>query len=797
MPRADLHVHTKYSYHASEWFLQRLGANESYTDPEDIRHLADLHGMDYFTVTDHNSFGSAPRLMERYPDRFIPGVESTAYFPEDRTKVHILIYGLNEMQFIEIQRIRENIYDLRDYIRENELTCSVAHATYSINGLTVQHLEKLILLFDVFESVNGGRNRLHNQTWTQLLKGLRPEHIDDLRGKYGIDPFGVDPWIKGFTGGSDDHAGLFVGKTWTGAEGKTVKEFLTSIRSRRSFGEGRYNDFTGLAFTVYKVAYDFSRTKSQGISNSPLSQLAGYVFENRKLGFFDRLKVERMKSGGESVADSIKRSLAGLIETLNLNGNGDIEEKLQLVYERVIEMSDILFGSFLSDLERHIRDVDIYKLIKDLTSSMYGIFLTVPFFSAFAHMYRNRHLLEELKGRYGTILNGNGKKVLWFTDTLTDLNGVSMTLKTIGWMSARYNKDVRIVTCLSQEKENDGLPPNILNIPHVHSFKLPYYESYDIRIPSILDALKKIYREDPDEIFISTPGPVGLLGLLAARLLGVKSVGIYHTDFTLEAEEITDSRELCRHIEHYVNWFYSAVQEILVPTREYIEILEKRGIEPDRMKIFPRGIDTESFLPIQAERDSNGKCLHLLYVGRISKDKNLDFLMDVYDELRIDSEDLDLTVVGDGPYLEEMQEQFRRRPDIRFTGALSYDQLPEVYSKSDLFLFPSKTDTFGMVVLEAQACGLPAVVSDIGGPKEIIVHSETGYVARSDDLSDWVTKARIILDNTRLQHEKHLRMKQAARVMVEQDYSWAKKLSMLLDEKMENLSYGGPVKPAA
>jgi glycosyltransferase involved in cell wall biosynthesis len=156
--------------------------------------------------------------------------------------------------------------------------------------------------------------------------------------------------------------------------------------------------------------------------------------------------------------------------------------------------------------------------------------------------------------------------------------------------------------------------------------------------------------------------------------------------------------------------------------------------------------------------------------------------MEVYEALRMDSEDLDLTLVGDGPYLVEMQHRFRGRKDIRFTGALTYSKLPEVYSSSDLLLFPSKTDTFGMVVLEAQACGLPTVVSDIGGPKEIILDGETGYVARSDDLTDWKEKSRMILDRARTQHEEYSRMGKAARLRVEKDYSWAEKLSGLLEE---------------
>jgi len=129
MAKADLHVHSRYSEHPSEWFLQRLGAGESYTEPDTIYNLAKSRRMDFVTITDHNRIDGVQILMEKYPDEVFMGVEATAYFPEDGCKVHILIYDFTPEQFDEIQRLRTNIYQLRDFIIANHLPYSLAHAT--------------------------------------------------------------------------------------------------------------------------------------------------------------------------------------------------------------------------------------------------------------------------------------------------------------------------------------------------------------------------------------------------------------------------------------------------------------------------------------------------------------------------------------------------------------------------------------------------------------------------------------------------------------------------------------------
>ena len=123
---------------------------------------------------------------------------------------------------------------MRDYIRKNKIAYSVAHATYSVNGkLKFEHLEKLILLFDVFEGINGSRIKLGNETWTNVLENLTPERIDELKAKYKIEPFSSDPWIKGFTGGSDDHAALFIGRTYAETEADTKEELLEQLKIKK------------------------------------------------------------------------------------------------------------------------------------------------------------------------------------------------------------------------------------------------------------------------------------------------------------------------------------------------------------------------------------------------------------------------------------------------------------------------------------------------------------------------------------------------------------------------------------
>ncbi len=596
MLRADLHVHSKYSNHPSEWFLQRLGASESYTEPEFIYQSAKQKGMNFITVTDHNRIEAGLLLQEKYPQDVFLGVESTAYFPEDGCKVHILIYGFDERQFEEIQIRRHDIYELSEYLHENRLAHSVAHASFSVNGkISLTHLEKLILLFNVFEARNGGRSRFHNDTWRTILSDLTPETIDDLSRKYRIEPRGENPWIKGLTGGSDDHAGLFIGQTYTQSAARTKEEFLKSIMDRKTEAAGRHNNYKSLAFMFYKIAYEFSQKKREAAPSSFLGQLTEFVFERKGLGLKNRVLLRRARSSSGKDGRRFYKLIAELIDEMEEHRTSPLDTRLDRAFEKIAEIADEFFKILLQSFEKNLQNGDLISLIKNISASIPGIFLSVPFFSTVKLMSENRGLLAEMQAFHGTKREAPPKKILCFADSLGDLSSVSAALEKIGNLTLEKDLPLPIILSSGDGENIRGTAIQRIDLPSIHSFRLPGHENYCLRIPSVLKSIEKIWQLDPDEIIILTPGPIGMLGLLAARLLNVKSVGVYHTDFTRQVLKAIPDESVAQLVENLTKTFYSAMDEIHVPTQKHLQILTSRGFSPAKMRVFHMGLDAWMF----------------------------------------------------------------------------------------------------------------------------------------------------------------------------------------------------------
>lgn len=778
LANADLHVHSQYSEHPSEWFLKRLGAKESYTDPEAIYRMAKSRGMDYVTITDHNRIDGSLLLRENHPDDTFTGVEFTTYFPEDGCKVHILVYGLDRDDFDELQRIRPSIYSMRDCLRERDLAHSVAHATYPVNGLlSMEHLEKLILMFNLFEGINGGRNGVNNRTWTGVLEALDEDTIERLTEKHGIKPHGETPWIKGLTGGSDDHAGLFVGRTFTGADVSSPEEYVDALRRMTVVPAGRDNTYQALVFSVYKIAYEFSRQSRSTTSRDLVSALTEFVFEKRSFKLREKLFLKKLAyTGGRSA--NLYGILNSLIDDIRSNGDDTMERKLDLVYERIADLTDEFIRSLVGSVKEDITQGDIVGFITSASASLPGIFLSLPFFTAVSDMFSNKTLLTDLSSSFrSNDKAGNERRVMWFTDTLTDLNGVSVTLQKIASIAASRNPGVRIVTALSGEEMERLSAKNVLSLPYIETFSLPGYEKYLMKVPSVLKSLDIISRYEPDEIFVSTPGPVGLVGLLVAKLMNIKATGFFHTDYPSQATKIVEDESVNDIIENFTRWFYSCFSEVRVPTDRYIGILKDRGYSMDGTVKFRRGIDTSEFVPMgnltrsEIEEGSLREPV-MVYTGRVSRDKDLDVVVQAYRRVLVHHPSARLLIVGDGPCLEQMKKDCSDLTGVVFLGRIENHELPQLYSSSDLFVFPSESDTFGMSVLEAQACGLPAIVSSIGGPGEIISDGVTGLVARAGDVQDWTDRIRQILDMRVSDVDSYCAMRNAARKRVLQHYDW-------------------------
>jgi len=203
------------------------------------------------------------------------------------------------------------------------------------------------------------------------------------------------------------------------------------------------------------------------------------------------------------------------------------------------------------------------------------------------------------------------------------------------------------------------------------------------------------------------------------------------------------------------------MEEVMVPSAGTREQLRSRGLPSERMKPLPRWVDTETYSPTMRNPSfwkSRGVGLGrvvLLYVGRVSREKGLEMLVEAFRELVDTGSAIALAIIGDGPYREEMETALSAYPAL-FTGYLAGEQLQRGYASADLFVFPSATDTFGNVVLEAQASGLPVIVSDEGGPRELMVDGETGVVFRAGSRSELVTAIRLmILDPERISRMSH------------------------------------------
>jgi glycosyltransferase involved in cell wall biosynthesis len=251
--------------------------------------------------------------------------------------------------------------------------------------------------------------------------------------------------------------------------------------------------------------------------------------------------------------------------------------------------------------------------------------------------------------------------------------------------------------------------------------------------------LDYIQREKFTELIISTPGPIGICALGCAKLLGLRTAGIYHTDFPQYARFLADDAFVESMVWNYMQWFYGQTDLIYVNSEFYRRCWIDRGIVPDKLRIFPRGLDTELFNPalrdpaFWTKRGAKGPVL--LYVGRVSKEKDLDLLVEIEAPLRKRVGEFTLAIVGDGPYRAQLEKLL---PRAIFTGALNGRELGLAYASADLFVFPSTTDTYGNVVIEAMAAGLSVAVSDVGGPRELVKNSQMGRIFPAHHTAAWV-----------------------------------------------------------
>lgn len=791
MTKADLHVHCKYSNDPSEWLLRQLGMNESYVEIEEVYRKAKEKGMDFVTITDHNTVDGAVLLHEKYPEDTIVGVEVTTGFPETGCKIHMLLWDITKEQYDLIDTLRPNIYKLRDYIIKANVPYAVAHATYPVNGkLSMDILEKLVLMFDCFEGINGARNAYFNNAWMETLKRLTPADIDRLYLKHKIEPISKDPWNKFFTAGSDDHAALFIGQTYTQSEARTRQEFIQSLREKKTTVHGRSNNYKSMAFTFYKIAYDFYTSHPHKKQKRLWRMVNDIVFHKKRPGLKDKYILSCMSLSKKKKERIMARFIKSLGVDFLYGPYMTMDERVECVHKHVATLADEFLKLMVKKSKKDMRKGEIYKIIKDYSPIFPMVSLSAPLLGTLKNLNLNRRLVDEWKTQYLGEQPAAEKKILWFSDTLQDLNGVSVTLRQMMNVITHYDVSVKFVASIPEASAPHWPQQNFINLEPIRSFTPGFYKNYTMHFPSFLKSIEAVIAENPTEVIISTPGPVGLVGMLVAKILGIKCVGVYHTDFARQMDYILGDGMMPALVEKYSHWFYAQMDEVRVPTQQYIDNLKIRGLDKVPMKIFKRGIDVNLFQSDLSDEAVLRKQYGLedgptmIYAGRVSKDKGLKFLAQVYKSLQETRPDLNLIIAGKGPYLEELQDLLSEYSRVKFVGQLERKELAQAYSLSDFLVFPSTTDTFGMVVLESQACGLPALVSNVGGPQEIIRDGLTGFVLPAYHAKAWEAKILELINMAEFNTTRYLQMRQYAREHVEKNFTWQEAIADITGIKL-------------
>jgi len=743
--KIDLHVHSRYSTRPSQWVLQKLDCQECYTQSKTLYNIAKGRGMSLVTITDHNTIQGALEIAD-LPDTFI-SEEVTTYFPEDGCKAHVLVYDINESQHRDIQKARENIHDLVAYLQENRIIHSLAHPLWAVNNrLNLEHFEQFLLLFKTLE-LNGGRDAQLNDWLKTVLSLMTSQDLEIMQEKHRITPAFGEPWVKYFTSGSDDHSSLNIARSYTQAKSaSTLKHFLNDLNTGKAQPMGKASNPVTLAHNLYSIAYQYYREKYN---------LAKYANSNLFINFFEKYLLVNL-NGKKSLpkfhyikhkirnffkpatqSDTIYSLItheASKMTYAQPNGNPG-KQWMQILNE----ISHNILKQFHKNFRKSLLDANLVDLVNSVTSSGLIYLGLAPYFAAYSSFARDRCLGEEI---VSTFFSKESSKeyetptirLAHFTDTFYEVNGVGLSLRRQVEAANRTNKDYTVVTC---DKAPRPHQKGVRNFNPVGVFHLPEYPEQKLFHPPVLEMLHYCYEQNITHIKAATPGPMGLAALAIARMLRLPLWGTYHTALPQYAQYLTEDSAIHHFMWKYIGWFYNQLDLIFVPSQSTAVELQQHGIDPHKMQVFPRGVDLSLFHPTKRNgylesHYSIKEGLKLLYVGRISREKNLELLGQVFKSLCQRHPHLHLIVVGDGPYLKSMQQEMAGTPCV-FTGYLGGEDLATVFASCDLFVFPSTTDTFGNVVLEAQASGIPVIVSDSGGPQENVIPGKTGFIVPGND----------------------------------------------------------------
>ncbi|MEA2192472.1 MAG: hypothetical protein QOI73_2593, partial [Solirubrobacteraceae bacterium] len=697
--RVDLHCHSTASAVSKLGVQRALGLPECATPPEEVYELAKRRGMDFVTITDHDTIDGAVELAEKYDDAFV-SEELTAWFCGEPRAVHILCWGITPADHERLRFLSYDVEAVAAELRRRSIACALAHPFYAVEApLLPRHRRRLAQLFGIWETRNGSRAAELNAPAVVYV---------ETHGGAGV-------------GGSDDHAGVDIGRTFTQTpRAETWRRFLDHVVLGNATARGEQGSAAKWTHAAMAIA---TRALGHGVSDdAPPDPRA--VLEI----------VTRLMREGDARAGAIGTGLGphdarALLRAWMASVGLDMSERELLahlqhedfdhagLFRRARRCHERKLARAVGRIATTPAGADVPALAAELFDA--GL-AAIPYAPAAALLGRERAKLARREG--------DRLRVALVADAVGGMHGVTHTLD-----------ELRERGVPGFEVEVVGTDANVdRRLSAVAEVDIPFYAGLRVGVPSLPAIVEALADGRYDLVHLCSPGPAGAAAAIIVKVMGVPVLGSYHTELAAYAGLRSRDPGLELAARMAIAAFYGQCAHVLSPSPASDDVLLQMGIERERIGRWDRGVDLGRFSP---QRRADGLLpgeISVLYAGRLTREKGADLLADAFLAARERDPRLHLVLAGGGP--EEDELRARLGEHATFLGWQEGDELARTYASADIFLFASRTDTFGQVLLEAQASGLPVVAVGEGGPTSIVDDRSTGRLcaAHAGALADAV-----------------------------------------------------------
>ncbi len=702
--RVDMHCHSTASQFSKLGVQRSLGLPECATPPEEVYELARRRGMDFVTITDHDTIDGCLELADR-PDCFV-SEELTARFAGEPQAVHVLCYGITPGDHQWLQAHSGDVEACAAYLHEQGIATALAHPFFNVAApLTRRHRRRLAELFPIWEVRNGSRAAELNMPAAVYV---------ETHGGTGI-------------GGSDDHAGVDIGRTFTEVPAaETPEEFLAHLQRGDAEASGEQGSAAKWAHAAMALATR-ALAVGDGRESLPGQQWGGSgeglppVHPGAVLKMAERVIREGAAREGKIAADvgpeDARALLEAWLESIGLELRGrELIEYMQAddfshadLYRRARRAHDRRLRSAVDGGARAVAEGDLQGAVGGLFEALVP---AIPYAPATAFLGTEKAKLRDRRGER--------QRVAVIVDGIGSMHGVTHTIEQIRERGVP-GFEVDIV----------GTDPGVdRRLPAAAELEIPFYEGMTLGVPGLPDLVENLAEGSYDLIHVTAPGPAGIAATLMSRITGVPLLASYHTEIATYAGMRSEDSTLEALTRAGLGAFYTAPSAVLSPSPSADASVAALGADPSRIGRWERGVDLDRFDPAKADRDAFPGEIKILYSGRLTREKGVDLMAETFLRAHAADPRLHLLLAGGGPEEAELRERLGER--ATFLGWLSGEDLPRAYASADVFLFCSSTDTYGQVILEAAASGLPIVAVAEGGPAALIENRHTGLLCRPD-----------------------------------------------------------------